>query len=246
MTDAITIAVVADIHGNLPALERVVDDIARRGIETVINLGDHASGPLWPSETIDFLMAQPWTQIAGNCDRAIATLDPSGLGPSDRFAFDRLTITQRAWLDTRPATARANSVFAFHGTPTDDSTYLLETVDASGARFARPDEVSQRLNGMASAIMLCAHSHIPRVVRLGQSLIVNPGSVGLPAYENTSPAPHVMESGSPDARYAILTHDDRGWMAHLVTVPYDADAAAGLAERNGRPDWARALRTGFM
>jgi len=246
MADVIAIAVVADIHGNLPALERVVDDIVRRGIETVINLGDHASGPLWPSETIDFLMAQPWTQIAGNCDRAIRALDPSALGPSDRFAFDRLTSAQRAWLDARPATARVNSVFAFHGTPTDDSTYLLETVDSSGARFARPNEVSRRLNGTASDVMLCAHSHVPRIVRLGQSLIVNPGSVGLPAYENTSPAPHVMESGSPDAHYAILTHDDRGWMAHLVTVAYDADAAARLAERNGRLDWARALRTGFM
>src|SRR5215831_4339710 len=172
MADVIAIAVVADIHGNLPALERVVDDIVRRGIETVINLGDHASGPLWPSETIDFLMAQPWTQIAGNCDRAIRALDPSALGPSDRFAFDRLTSAQRAWLDARPATARVNSVFAFHGTPTDDSAYLLETVDSSGARFARPDDVSRRLNGTASDVMLCAHSRVPRIVRLGQSLIV--------------------------------------------------------------------------
>src|SRR5215471_4841785 len=117
MTDVITIAVVADIHGNLPALERVVDDISRRGIETVINLGDHASGPLWPRETIELLMAQPWTQIAGNCDRAIATPEPSTLGPSDRFAFDRLTSAERAWLDARPSTEMLESVFAFHGTP---------------------------------------------------------------------------------------------------------------------------------
>jgi hypothetical protein len=93
--------------------------------------------------------------------------------------------------------------------------------------------------------MLCAHSHVPRIVRLGQSLIVNPGSVGLPAYESGEPR-YVMESGSPDAHYAILTHDDRGWIAELVTLAYDSELAAVTAERHGRLDWARALRTGFM
>jgi putative phosphoesterase len=246
MPDVTTIAVVADIHGNLPALERVVDDIARRGIDTVINLGDHASGPLWPRETIDFLMTRPWAHIAGNCDRAISRVPPSSLGLSDRFAFDRLGEVQRAWLDDLPATAAFDGVIAFHGTPTSDSTYLLETVDTFGARLARPDEISLRLNGTASDVMLCAHSHMPRVVRIGQSLIVNPGSVGLPAYETTATTRYVMESGSPDAHYAILTRDERGWMAELVTVAYDAESAATVAERNERPDWALALRTGFM
>jgi putative phosphoesterase len=246
MTDVITVAVVADIHGNLPALERVADDIARRGIDTVINLGDHASGPLWPRETVEVLMTRPWAHIAGNCDRAISHTAPSALGASDRFAFDRLTEPQRLWLDELPATTTVGEVAAFHGTPTSDSTYLLETIVGVGARLARPGEIAERLNGKGSDVMLCAHSHVPRIVRLGQALIVNPGSVGLPAYETTGETRHVMESGSPDAHYAILTRDDRGWMAQLVTVAYDAELAAATAERNGRLDWARALRTGFM
>jgi predicted phosphodiesterase len=243
---SLNIAVVADIHGNLPALRRIAADIARRGIATVINLGDHASGPLWPSETVEFLMAQPWTHIAGNCDRQLTTQPPPALGPSDRFAFDRLTAAQRQWMAGLPPKSTAtNGVHAFHGTPGDDSSYLLETVEGGSVRLARPSEIEHRLDGVTGDVLLCAHSHIPRVVRLGATLIVNPGSVGLPAYESDGAPPHFMETGSPDARYAILERDRGAWSVELLSVPYDHESAADLAERNGRADWARALRTGL-
>ena len=51
------IAVIADIHGNLPALEAVLADIQRRNVDRTINLGDCVSGPLWPREVCDLLMA---------------------------------------------------------------------------------------------------------------------------------------------------------------------------------------------
>jgi hypothetical protein len=54
-----------------------------------------------------------------------------------------------------------------------------------------------------------------------------------------------METGSPDARYAVLEHTADDWIIELVSVPYDNEAAAARAEQNGRQDWARALRTGF-
>ena len=52
------IAILSDIHGNIPALEKVVDDINARRVDCVFNLGDHVSGPLWPKETIQYLMKQ--------------------------------------------------------------------------------------------------------------------------------------------------------------------------------------------
>src|SRR6476646_4780731 len=111
------IAVVADVHGNLPALEAVVEDIGRRGIDAVINLGDHASGPLWPQETLALLMQQSWVQIGGNCDRQVVRQAPTDHGDSDRFAFERLSAAQREWLAARPATARVlDQILAFHGT----------------------------------------------------------------------------------------------------------------------------------
>jgi hypothetical protein len=77
-------------------------------------------------------------------------------------------------------------------------------------------------------------------------LIVNPGSVGLPAYTHTGPEPHVVETGSPHARYALLEQRDRGWRVELVGVAYDHISAAHQAQRNDRPDWEVALRTGYI
>ena len=63
------IAVIADIHGNLPALEAVLADIQHRNVDRTINLGDCVSGPLWPREVCDQLMASDNLTIRGNHDR---------------------------------------------------------------------------------------------------------------------------------------------------------------------------------
>jgi putative phosphoesterase len=246
MSAASRVAVIADVHGNLAALQAVVEDIARRGAEIVINVGDHASGPLWPGETVDLLMRQTWTQIAGNCDRQIVAQAPSEHGASDRFAFERLTAKQKEWLAALPATATMlDDICVFHGTPRDDASYLLETVVDGHVRLAHPLEIEMRLDGVTAPVMVCGHSHVPRIVRVDAGLIVNPGSVGLPAYDHDEPAPHAMETGAPDARYALLERSNDCWMAELIAVPYDHGRAADQAQRNGRADWAGALRTGF-
>ena len=240
------IAVLADIHGNLPALEAVMMDLERRQPDLVVNLGDHASGPLWPRETVERLAREPWLHISGNCDRQVVGSSAESLGPSDRFAFERLTENGREWLAGLPATATVqDDVLLVHGTPTSDSSYLLETVESNRARLATPDEIEQRLEGAARGLIVCGHSHIPRIVRLNDALIVNPGSVGLPAYDHDDPQPHAMQSGSPHARYAILERSAGGWTVALVAVPYDHEMAARQADDNGRPDWAHALRTGY-
>jgi predicted phosphodiesterase len=239
-------AAVADIHGNLPALEAVIADLARRGIDVVVNLGDHVSGPLWPRETARVLMQFAWTHIAGNCDRQVAQIEPSKLGASDRFAAERLGADEMAWLRVLPPAATPLSDATLcHGTPGDDSKYLLEVVERSRVRLARPDELRDRLGGVDAKLVLCGHSHVPRIVRVGETLVVNPGSIGLPAYEHDDPHPHEMETGAPDARYAILERREGEWCAELVAVPYAYLAAARQAERHGREDWAIALRTGF-
>jgi len=239
-------AAVADVHGNLPALEAVVADLARRRIDAVVNLGDHVSGPLWPRETARALMQREWTHIAGNCDRQVAQMEPSKLGPSDRFAAERLEADDMAWLRALQATATpASGVFLCHGIPDDDTKYLLEVVERSRVRLARPSEVRDHLGGVNAQLVLCGHSHVPRVARVGETLVVNPGSVGLPAYEHDDPHPHEMETGAPDARYAILERKADEWCAELVAVPYSYGDAVRQAERHGREDWAVALRTGF-
>ena len=74
------IAAIADIHGNDLALEAVLADIAAHGIEEVVNLGDHLSGPLNAGRTADILMARDFPSVRGNHDRWLITVDPAADG----------------------------------------------------------------------------------------------------------------------------------------------------------------------
>lgn len=241
------IAVVSDIHGNLPALEAVVADFARRGVDAVVNLGDSLSGPLLPRQTAQYLMAQGWTHLAGNHERQI--LDTAvAPGPSDAYARSELGAAELAWLRTlAPRGQLGQDVLLCHGTPHSDLQYLLETVEAGGVRVATPEEIDARLGGETAALVVCGHSHMPRSVRSARGqLLVNPGSVGLPGFRAEEPLPHCMQNASPDARYAIVEHRAGHWHAALLTVPYDHLAMARLAQQRGRPQWQRALATGYV
>ena len=104
----------------------------------------------------------------------------------------------------------AKQVFLCHATPASDEVYWLETVLPDGTvRMASLEAIEEAARGIAQPLILCGHSHIARAVRLADGrLIVNPGSVGSPGYRDVHPFPHVVEAGTPDARYAILELDD--------------------------------------
>ena len=265
------IAIVSDIHGNLPALEAVWTEIERASAPLVVNLGDIASGPLWPRETVQWLMARAateparWRTIAGNHERQCLATDVARMGASDAHAARALGAAERAWLAALPATQWIlDDVLLCHGTPASDLIYLMETVTPGqgvdghrGLRAATAAELGERLagtpagdtrSGLAASLVLCGHTHVPRAMALsGGPLVVNPGSVGLPAYDDVHPLPHFVENGSPDARWALVERDRRGaWHVQLRSTPYDWAAAATQAQANGRGDWADALASGFV
>jgi predicted phosphodiesterase len=237
------IAIVSDIHGNLKALEAVVRDIERRSVDAVINLGDSLSGPLMPKETAQFLMAQNWTHLAGNHERQILELNEQSGGP-DRFAHSRLGATELQWIASLPPAMQfADDVLICHGTPSSDYTGLLQTAERNASRA----EIESRLDGANAALILCGHTHVARSVRArNDSLVVNPGSVGHPAYAHDYPYPHVVETGSPDARYAIVEKRDGIWSASLLSVSYDHAEMAALARARDFSDWESALLTGYL
>jgi putative phosphoesterase len=242
------IAIVSDIHGNLPALEAVAKHIKRQSVDLIVNLGDSLSGPLLPLETAQYLMAAGWLSLAGNHERQILTHSANPRSASDDYAYSQLGEPEFAWLHAQPATHQlSEDVFLCHGTPSDDRHYFLEHVIEGGTRPATETEIEQRKEGVLSPVIACGHTHIARSVRSKDlQLLCNPGSVGLPAYDDNHPIDHVVETGSPDARYAIIERDDSGWHAGLFTVPYNFNLAAQLAELRKRPEWAYALRTGYM
>ncbi len=252
-------AVLSDIHGNLPALLAVLADAREQGARAWLNLGDILSGPLWPVETAELLMGLHWPTIAGNHERQVLTLPLDRMGAADRFTAERLGEKHLRWLASHPpAMQPLPRLWCVHGTPASDLIYLLETVTAPrGVREASDDEVRERLGTHRPAgatllhsrpqgvtLLLCGHTHQPRDRRVGDLRLVNPGSVGLPAYDDGHPYPHDMETGTPHARYALIEPEGEGWQVRLREVPYDHEQAAARAESNGRPDWADALRSG--
>ncbi|WP_207478048.1 metallophosphoesterase family protein [Arenibaculum pallidiluteum] len=246
------IAVIADIHGNLPALEAVLDDLAGRSIAEVIDLGDCVSGPLWPRETCELLMARGFATVRGNHDRQVTDLAPVAMGPSDAFARAALDPRHLAWLATLPPRIQGPGFLATHGVPGNDTAYLLDRVENGRLVAAGPDEILRRLGsdaaGLIPGLVLCGHSHQARLARPRAGLtVLNPGSVGLPAYEDDgADPPHVSETGAPHARYAVVTLVGESPAVDFIALPYDHEAAAARAADNGRADWARALRTGRM
>ncbi len=206
------LAVISDVHGNLPALDAVLAGIGDDGVDMTVNLGDLLSGYVQPRVTTGLL-------------------SPAHL----------------RWMASLPMTlSPAPGVLAFHGTPTDDLQYLLHTVTADGAREATLDEVRERVGDVSGyTLLLCGHTHLAGSLRLpGGPLIVNPGSVGWPAYTDDEPFPHEMAAGDPRARYALVDDASGQWEVSWRAVDYRCDDAAACAEAFGRPDVAKALRTG--
>jgi predicted phosphodiesterase len=242
----VRIAALSDIHGNLWALEAVLADAKSLGVDLFVNLGDVLSGPLEPVGTAELLMSLGWPTIAGNHERQLLACAQGPGGPSDQFAFERTTAAQRAWLSALPATLEvAEGVFLCHGTPQDDRTYFLDEVAEGWLRLASAVRVEAHASGIDQGLLLCGHSHQPRVVGLGDGrLVVNPGSVGLQAFDDDRPGAHASETGSPHARYAICQRGPSGWTVELRAVAYEHRRAAAVARENGRADWSKWLELG--
>jgi len=225
------IAILADIHGNVWALDAVLSDVRRQGADVLFNLGDVLYGPLEPRATFERLQRESvLLTVRGNQDR-----EPCDAGEEAAH-----------WLQSLPETAVfEDEIFLCHGTPSSDETYLLENV-ASGSAVLKSEEEIRRLVGdVRHPVILCGHSHVPRLVSLaGGQITLNPGSVGLPAYSDDLPVPHAMETYSPHASYAILTRTAAGWDVAFHRVAYDFEKASQAAARLERGDWAKAIATG--
>lgn len=239
-----TFAVIADIHGNRWALEAVLQDIDRRGIQQIINLGDHLTGPLDPVGTANLLLERDMLSVCGNDDRDLF-LPYEQLSPSQKYTRDRLTSAHLSWIHDQPSTMIvAEELFVCHG-DLFNVPYLLEQIEPIGVFLRSTRDIEDSVIGVAQPIIICGHSHIPGTIAVPSGkLIVNPGSVGLPAYTMDTPFPYAMESGSPHARYALFRKAEDTWQVEHIQVPYDWESAATVACGNQRDDWAEWLTTG--
>jgi putative phosphoesterase len=215
-----------DVHGNLPALEAVLEDAA--GADAYVLGGDYALFGGWPKETVERLQQLPdalW--IRGNTDRWLAGLAPEVEGnpvPLAALESARAALGKQLVLDlaSLPATARRAETLICHASPQSDMRSFLEEPQ---------EDEAELLEGVTATRLIFGHTHLPfyRVTDAGVELM-NPGSVGLP-YD-----------GDPRASYVRL-HDDGS--IELRRVPYDHASSADKVRH--QPGWgetvARRLET---
>jgi len=240
------IAFISDIHGNSWALRAVLADIKARSISEVYDLGDSLYGPLDPQGTFELICMNGIKSICGNQDRDIIQPE-NGDAANPTLKYTREVLNQEAknWLAELKMTRTINNkVFLCHGTPERDNEYLIEDLYPGFVGIKDFDNLFAYIKRIKEDIIICGHSHCPRLVEVHNKILLNPGSVGLPAYSDDQPVPHRMENFSPKARYCIVDLKN-GCNVEQIAVSYDHESAARQAENNNRPDWAGWLRTGI-
>jgi putative phosphoesterase len=227
----VRVAVLSDVHGNLPALEAVLADVEREGFDLVVSAGDVVSGPM-PGECLDRLSALgdriAW--VRGNADRlTVAAWDAmsgtvpvdGAAHPSDVYAARLLTRDQRDLLQSFAPTVRLGEWLVCHGTPASDEEIVTQ--------LTPPERLAELLAGVSASVVVGGHVHHQFMTRSGDTLWCNAGSVGRP-YEGSAGA---------------------FWLALLPEAPvhrrteYDVDPAIAAISRTGCPgveEIAQALR----
>ena len=247
--DGTRFAVLADIHGNADALSAVLHDIDRQEIASVVNLGDHVSGPLAPRETAEILMAREFISITGNHDRVVLGGAKDEMSSIDKVAAQQLGTTHLNWLRLQPPNIHlTEEVFACHVTPSSDTAYWLEHVTPLGEVVLRNRSgIEGEAAGLPGTLFLCGHTHIARRIDLSDGrCVVNPGSVGCPAYGDSSPHTHTIQNGTATAAYAIVEASAYGWVTSFRRLPYEASRMIEMAISHNHPQWVERLRSGWL
>ncbi|NNL18150.1 MAG: metallophosphoesterase family protein [Boseongicola sp.] len=243
------LALISDIHGNRAALEAVLADIEARDVARIINLGDCLSGPLDAVGTAEILMSLNLPTVLGNHDRQLLDRSAEEMGLWEAWIINDLQDHQINWLKNFQRIVTYENTLFCHGTPDSDEDMWLHTEGPQNRMVNRDlSGIIERLKGTSAALIGCGHTHTPALVRLPSGpTIVNPGSVGVPAFADTrADPPFIHQMGSPDARYAIVEKVNDTWCANFISVPYDPAEMAALARTKGAEDWARALETGWL
>ena len=183
------VAAIYDIHGNLPALEAVLDEIRGAAVDQIVVGGDVLPGPM-PLETLACLLDLdiPMQFIQGNGDRVVRA-QMVGIEPSEVPEAFRETIRWNArqldssherllagWPQTvRVGVADVGDVLFCHGTPRSDAEIFT--------RLTPEDRLLPLFDGLGVPLVVCGHTHMQFDRTIGGIRVVNAGSVGMPFAE---------------------------------------------------------------
>ena len=221
-------AVISDVHGNAYALEAVLAEVRAASPDLTVNLGDQVEGAADPARAYALQAALGAAEVRGNNEEK---LWPGGRRSPVSREFG-------AWLGTQvgtealerlaalPLTLRAGGLFVCHGSPTSAWEHLLWVWDhgrpgeAGFYRSRDPRELRALVEPLGTEVVLCGHTHRPGATRVGDTLVVNAGSVSDQA------------DGDPRARWTLLERRGDHWTTEFRAVAYDVEAAVAWGRAN--------------
>jgi protein phosphatase len=207
------LGILADIHGNLPALMAVEDDLKQYGVDQVIVLGDLINWGPFSCEVVEHILKKNWSVIRGNNEyylidgntrRAPIHWSNYTVLPWLRDQLDgRLRNIISSWPDTLSLRyPDGHPIQAYHGIPNDNSDTVLPSMSKV--------QIKRKLKCIEESTVLLAHSHIAMSLKIDKWNIINPGSVGGPI------------NGIPEASYVLLEAKSYDyWESTFLKIPYD-------------------------
>jgi putative phosphoesterase len=234
------VALIGDIHANLPALEAVLEDAHKRGVEAIWNVGDMLGYGAFPDEVVDLLQKENVQSIIGNYDIKVMKVKqkrnkwkknvPPEKWVAFNWTYNKLSKSNLEYLNSLNKELRmemeGKRILIMHGTPDSDEEHVTN------------DTTEDRLNEIAlmadADLIIFGHSHIPFKRKVGSVWFINPGSVGRP------------DDGDPKASYAILVlRQPNVFRVDHYRVEYDVERAVSAIREGGLPDlFARMIQQG--
>lgn len=231
------VAVLADIHGNGPALDAVLADMADAAVDHVLVPGDVVNRGPYTREVLEIVFAQTWSVIRGNHElyllHAGTPYGNPAWPPFSNVMRLRASLPRR-WIDViaglpdsllyRPPDAPP--IAMFHASPGDHWRGLMPNPDDTS-----DEELAATFANVGAETILTAHTHLHFERRVGGLHVLNPGAVGSPL------------DGVPGARYLLLDSDGDGWHATFRHVHYDLTplldrfTESGFVAENGVVGW---------
>ncbi len=217
----VKIAVLSDVHANLPALERVIQDAQERGVDVFLNAGDSIGFGPYPNEVIELLCEKNVLSILGNYDLEVIEGKTKSKGEKNfafKFARKELARSCEYYLYSLPRELRlevaGKKLLVTHGSPESIEEHIYH------------DTPVERLKILADAakadLIIVGHSHEQFWKQVNGASFINPGSVGRPG------------DGNPKAAYAILSFNP--FKVELVRLDYDVEAAANALRKKALPE----------
>ena len=221
------IAVLADIHSNLPALEAVQADLRAMAPDMVFLGGDQINRCPWPNEVMSLIDDAGWPAIYGNHELTILNLnspEPARIfDEKPRFAdlwwtLDQLKTEYLAEIQRLPGERRilldgAPPILLLHGLPENPFEGFYPEMDDA--------EMAEKAAAITEPVVVSAHTHKPLARAIGAKQLFNPGSVGMPY------------NGDPRAQYLLLDFDGAAWQPTFRQVEYDREVVHKAFERLG-------------